>query len=77
MRTKPPPPSPHNERAFVEWLLRYGRDFELVRTIYGENLDSAVKIFADEAMKELREHNSHETLRARRFINFSKVSFLI
>jgi hypothetical protein len=65
MPTKPPPPSPENERALIEWLLRYGRDFEIVRKIYAPNLARAVQIFADEAEKELREHNSHEALRAR------------
>jgi hypothetical protein len=65
MTTKPYPPSPHNERAFIEWLLRYGRDFEPVRMIYASNLDRAVQLFANQADKELREYNSHETLRAR------------
>lgn len=65
MTTKPSPPLPHNERAFIEWLLRYGRDFELVRMIYASNLDRAVQLFANQADKELREYNSHETLRAR------------
>jgi hypothetical protein len=65
MPTRPSPPSPENERALIEWLLRYGRDFELVRTIYGSNLDRVVQLFANEAEKELREHNSHEALRAR------------
>lgn len=65
MPTKPSPPLPENERALIEWLLHYGRDFELVRKIYAPNLARAVQIFADEAVKELREHNSHEALRAR------------
>jgi hypothetical protein len=65
MPIKPPPPSPDKERALIEWLLRYGRDFELVRTTYGSNLDRAVELLANGAEKELREHNSYEALRAR------------
>ena len=65
MQTKPSPPSPDSERALIEWLLRYGRDFELVRTMYGSNLDEAVALFANAAEKELREHNSHDALRDR------------
>jgi hypothetical protein len=62
---KPSPPSPENERAFIEWLLRFGRDFELVRTIYASDVDRVVKIFADETVKELHQYDSHEALRER------------
>ena len=65
MSIKPPPPSPDNGRALIEWLLRHGRDFELVRTIYLSSLDRVIQPFADEAQKELREYHSHKALRER------------
>jgi hypothetical protein len=65
MTILPSPPPPANERALIEWLLRYGRDFELVRTVYPSNLDRVIQLFADEAEKELREHDSHRALRDR------------
>lgn len=65
MPTGPSPPSPENERALIEWLLRYGRDFEIFRTICASSLDLTAVLFRNEAEKELRKHNSHETLRTR------------
>jgi phytoene dehydrogenase-like protein len=65
MPNRPSPPSPENERALIEWLLRYGRDFEIARTICASTLDLTFALFREEAEKELCEHNSHEALRAR------------
>jgi hypothetical protein len=65
MATNPRAPSPENERGLIEWLIRYGRDFELVRKIYRSNLDPVTSILADAAQKELRDHNSYGSLLAR------------
>lgn len=62
---RPDPPLADQERPFVEWLLRHGKDFEIYRRIYRRDVDNYVRINLDAVMKELANHPTKESLSAR------------
>ena len=63
--TRPSPPSAEDEQQFVEWLLRYGKDFEIYRVIYRSGIEKYVRINLDAVMKELNDHSNIQSLRDR------------
>jgi hypothetical protein len=65
-KKRPSPPPVRQEREFIEWLLRYGEEFELFRQIYSRNLEGYVRNLTDAVMKELRDHPSRDELSERK-----------
>lgn len=64
-KKRPSPPPAEQEEQFIEWLLRYGNDFEIYRKIYKSNIDKYVSLNIAAVMKELREHNDKNRLNDR------------
>ena len=56
-KKRPSPPPVEQEEQFVEWLLRYGKEFEVYRKIYKSNIDGYVRINKEAVLKELRDHS--------------------
>ena len=64
-RKRPPPPAPDQDEAFVDWLLRYGQEFDVYRKIYVANIEKYVDINKRAVLKELRDHPDRESLNER------------
>ncbi|MCI0565019.1 MAG: hypothetical protein MN733_41670 [Nitrososphaera sp.] len=64
-RKRPAAPPPDQDEAFVEWLLRYGQEFDTFRKIYAANIEKYVDINKRAVLKELQDHPDHESLSQR------------
>lgn len=61
-KNRPPPPSVRQEHEFIEWLLRYGKDFDIYRAIYHRDIDKYVRINLESVRKELSNNPDSERL---------------
>ena len=64
-KKRPKPPPATHEEDFVDWLLRYGEEFEIYRKIYSANIEKFVSINKAAVMKELHGYPTHESLNQR------------
>lgn len=58
----PSPPPAEQEEQFVEWLLRYGKEFEVFRKIYRENLEPYFRLNKKSVLEELGNFPDKESL---------------
>jgi len=61
----PSPPPAEREEQFVEWLLRYGKDFEVYRKIYKSNIETYVRTNKNAILEELRNYPDRDSISRR------------
>ncbi len=61
-KKRPNPPPADHEEEFVEWLLHYGKEFEVYRKIYKADLEKYVALNKREVMKELANYSDKDQL---------------
>ena len=64
-KKRPSPPPAEQEEQFVEWLLRYGKEFEVFRKIYRKNLEPYLRLNKNSVLEELGNFPDKESLRDR------------
>ena len=61
-RRRPKPPRIDQQQQFVEWLLRYGKEFRVYRQIYKRNIEKYVDINKQSVFEELENHPDRQSL---------------
>jgi len=58
----PPRPSIDDAQEFIEWMMKYDDQFELMREFFGKNMANIIKSTVQEIRRDLNTHNNGQAL---------------